>query len=151
MLQLGGQEHIETLTGEYRWSAASKWGTPRRYHRFEIARKEATTELIEDLVNFPVDDKEPSKVLKLGKNLSDELWEMILAFLKQNLDAFTWMHSDMEGIDPEITCHHLNLDSEKKLVRQKRRAIDAERYQALKDKLDKLLTYDFIKESFYPS
>ena len=29
--------------------------------------------------------------------------------------------------------------------------MDVERYQALEDKLDKLLTYDFIKESFYPS
>ena len=35
--------------------------------------KEATTEPIEDLVNLPVDDKEPTKRLKLGKNLSNEL------------------------------------------------------------------------------
>ena len=35
--------------------------------------EEATTGPIEDLVNLTVDDKEPSKVLKLGKNLSDKL------------------------------------------------------------------------------
>ena len=35
--------------------------------------KEATIGPIKDLVDLPVDDKEPSKVLKLGKNLSDEL------------------------------------------------------------------------------
>ena len=35
--------------------------------------KEATTGPIEDLVHLPVDDKESSKVLKLGKNLFDEL------------------------------------------------------------------------------
>ena len=29
--------------------------------------------------------------------------------------------------------------------------MDAERYQALKDKVDKLLACDFIKDSFYPS
>ena len=29
--------------------------------------------------------------------------------------------------------------------------MDAERYQALKDEVDKLLACDFIKESFYPS
>ena len=29
--------------------------------------------------------------------------------------------------------------------------MDAEQYQALKDKVDKILAYDFIKESFYPS
>ena len=51
----------------------------------------------------------------------------------------------MEGIDPEVMCHHL------KLVRQKKCAMDAERYQALKEEVDKLLTCDFIKESFCPS
>ena len=32
--------------------------------------KEGTIGPIEDLVDLPVDDKEPSKVLKIGKNLS---------------------------------------------------------------------------------
>ena len=35
--------------------------------------EEATTGPIEDLVNLPVDDNESSKVLKLGKNLSNKL------------------------------------------------------------------------------
>ena len=48
-------------------------------------------------------------------------------------------------------CHHLNLNSNKKLVRQKWHAMDTERYQALKDEVDKLLACDFIKESYYPS
>ena len=29
--------------------------------------------------------------------------------------------------------------------------MDAERYQALKEEVDKLLSNDFVKESFYPS
>ena len=57
----------------------------------------------------------------------------------------------MEGIDHAVMCHRLNLDSDKKSVRQKRRAMDVERYQALKDEADKLLTCDFIKESYYSS
>ena len=93
----------------------------------------------------------PSKVLKLGKNLSDELREAISTFLKQNLAVFAGCTRIWRGIDPEIMCHHLNLDSEKKSIRQKQRAMDAEKYQALKDKVNKLFAYDFIKESFYPS
>ena len=107
--------------------------------------EEATTGPTEDLVNLPVDDKEPSKVLKLGKNLSDKLREAISTFLKQNLDVFAWKHLDMEGIHPAIMCHHLNLDLNKKSVRQKRRVMDAERYQTLKDEVDKLIACDFIK------
>ena len=49
-----------------------------------------------------MDDKELTKVLKLRKNLFDELKEAISIFLKQNLDVFTWKHSYMEGIDPKL-------------------------------------------------
>ena len=57
----------------------------------------------------------------------------------------------MEGIDLEIMCHRLNIDPDRKLVRQKRRAIDAKHYQALKDEVDKLLVNGFIKDPFYLS
>ena len=62
--------------------------------------EEAAAGPIEDLVNLPVDNKEPTKVLKLRKNLFEELREAISTFLKDNLDVFTWKHSDMEGINP---------------------------------------------------
>ena len=80
-----------------------------------------------------MDDKEPTKVLKIGKNLSEEIREAISEFLKLNLDVFAWTHSSMEGIDSSIMSHHLNIDPGRKPVRQKRRAMDAERYQALKE------------------
>ena len=47
--------------------------------------------------------------------------------------------------------HRLNVDPSRKPVRQKRQAIDTERYQALKEEVDKLLSNDVIKKSFYPS
>ena len=52
------------------------------------SNEEATTGPIEDLVSLPVDDKEPTKVLKLRKNLFDKLREVISTFLKENLDVF---------------------------------------------------------------
>ena len=57
----------------------------------------------------------------------------------------------MKGIDPTVMCHSLNLDSDKKPFRQKWRAMDVDRYQALKDEVDKLLACNFIKESYCPS
>ena len=56
----------------------------------------------------------------------------------------------MEGIDPNIISHRLNIDSSKKAVMRKSRAMDTECYQALKEEVDKLLSNGFIKESFYP-
>ena len=61
--------------------------------------EEGTTGPIKDLVDLPVDDKEPSSVLKFGKKLLDGVREAIADFLGQNLDVFAWTYSDMQGID----------------------------------------------------
>ena len=113
--------------------------------------KEGTTGPIEDLVDILMDDKEPSKVLKIGKNLPKEIRAAISEFLRKNLDIFAWAHSDMKGIDPSIISHHLNIYPSRKPVRQKRWAMDVGRHQALKEEVDKLLSCDFTKESHYPS
>ena len=107
--------------------------------------EEATTGPINDLVDLPVDNKELTKVLKLGKNLSDGLRETISIFLKRKLGCVCLETLRYGGDRP---CGHMppaNLDSDKKLVRQKRCAMDTERYKALKDKVHKLLACDFIK------
>ena len=57
---------------------------------------EGTTGFIKDLVDLPIDNKEPSRVLKIRKNLSNEVRKVISNFLGQNLDVFEWTHSDME-------------------------------------------------------
>ena len=81
-----------------------------------MSDEEATTGPIEDLIDLPVDDKQSTKMLKIEKNLSEELREAISTFLKSNLDVFSWKHSDMEWIDPKVMCHHLNLDLDKKPI-----------------------------------
>ena len=78
--------------------------------------EEGTTRPIEELVDLPVNDKEQSRVLKIGKVLPDGVRETISNFLGQNLDVFAWAHSDMEGIDPGIMSHGLNIDPNRKLV-----------------------------------
>ena len=64
---------------------------------------------------------------------------------------FIWAYLDMEGIDASVMSHCLNVDPNWKPVRQKKRAMDTERYQVLKEEVDKLFSNGFIKESFYPS
>ena len=68
------------------------------------------TGLVEELVAISVDMNNPSKVLKLGKNLADETRQAITSFLVKNLDVFAWNHKDMVGIDPKVMCHHLNIN-----------------------------------------
>ena len=87
-------------------------------------------------------------MLKLGENLSNELKEELTGFLKANLNVFVWTHEDMVGILSNIMCHRLNISPDFKPIRQKRRAMDVERYKALKDEVDKLIDIGFIRESF---
>ncbi|XP_074342943.1 uncharacterized protein LOC141680681 [Apium graveolens] len=93
---------------------------------------------------------DPSKVLKIGSNLSPDLREDLAQFLRRNLDVFAWSHSDMIGIDPNVMCHRLNLDSKKKGVRQKRRLISGERAETLREEVDRLMEAGLIREAFCP-
>ena len=47
-----------------------------------------------------------------------------------------------ERIDPKLMCHRLNIE--------KRRPLDPERTQALKDEVNKLIRVGFIREAKYP-
>ena len=64
--------------------------------------------------------------------------------------CFAWSHADMVGIDPEVMCHRLNINPNKKGIRQKRRPVSGERAEALKEEVDRLLNVGLVKESFYP-
>ena len=48
-------------------------------------------------------------------------------------------------------CHWLNIDHpQAKLVHQKQRALDIDRYKALQEEVECLLKIGFIRESYYP-
>ncbi|XP_022871363.1 uncharacterized protein LOC111390537 [Olea europaea var. sylvestris] len=78
----------------------------------------------EELETFFANPEDPSQ--RIGKALSPEAKEEMMSFLKRNLDVFTWKHKDM-----------------------KRRALNPERYEALKDEVDKLSHSGFIREAIY--
>ncbi|KAM2504749.1 hypothetical protein PS1_038639 [Malus domestica] len=57
----------------------------------------------------------------------------------------------MPDISPDIICHRLSIDPKTKPVRQKRRSYDAERYEAMKAKVEKLKGIGFVREVNYPT
>lgn len=105
---------------------------------------------MEELETFPVNPEDPNQVLRIGKSLSPEAKTEMIRFLKGNLDVFAWKHEDMVGIDPRISCHHLNINPSYAPHRQKRRTLNPERYEALKDEVSKLSHSGFIREAIYP-
>ena len=76
--------------------------------------------------------------------------QQLVEFLKKNQDVFSWIRVDMVGIHPDVMCHQLNIDPHARPVLQKLRALDADRYKVLQEKIDHILRLEFIKESYNP-
>ena len=65
---------------------------------------------VEELVEVPVDERDPTRTLRVGSELAPQDQGKLVGFLKGNLDVFAWTHEDMEGISPDVMCHRLNVD-----------------------------------------
>lgn len=63
----------------------------------------------------------------------------MIKLIIKNLDVFTWTHDDMVGINPKIMSHRLNIDEKYPPERKKCRPMNAERYEALREEVDKLI------------
>ena len=105
---------------------------------------EVKTEPVESLVEVTICEQEPTWVLKLGENLRCKLKKELTRFLTASLNVFAWTHEDIVGIHPDVICHRLNISLDFGPIRKKRRVMDAERYKALKDEMDKFLDIGFI-------
>lgn len=46
---------------------------------------------------------------------------LLIMFLRRNIDVFTWKASELQGINPLVIVHRLNMDLAKRPIRQKTR------------------------------
>ena len=107
--------------------------------------------LVKDLDKVLQDEEDPTRVIKVGKELKMEIKARLVEFLKKNQDVFAWSHKDMVGISPSVISHVLNRDKIYPPVQQKRRLLDKDRSQALKEEVERLKENDFIRETYYPN
>ncbi|KAL0413549.1 UNVERIFIED_CONTAM: hypothetical protein Sradi_1556600 [Sesamum radiatum] len=45
-----------------------------------------------------------------GSKMKEDVREKVISYLRKNKYIFTWTPQDLEGIDPGVITHHLNLD-----------------------------------------
>nr|XP_023884357.1 uncharacterized protein LOC111996604 [Quercus suber] len=112
--------------------------------------EEEEEEKVEALEVVELIEGEVTKTTRIGTTLSPEMRTRLIQFLRENLDVFAWSHDDMPGISSEVIQHKLNVDLEKRPVKQRRRTFAPEKDQAIADEVNKLLTAGFIKEVYYP-
>jgi hypothetical protein len=76
---------------------------------------------------------------------------VLITFLQDNLDVFTWKISDMPGILREVIEHKLDIDPSFKSIKQKERRYTPERHNVIQLEVNRLLEARFIKSVDYPS
>ncbi|KAL0347110.1 UNVERIFIED_CONTAM: Retrovirus-related Pol polyprotein from transposon [Sesamum calycinum] len=57
---------------------------------------------------------------------------------------------DLQGISPDVIIHRLNMNPDAKSVKQKKRMFGAERSQAIKEVVEKLLKAKYVRPLQYP-
>ena len=115
-----------------------------------IEEKRVVAKPTEALEDISLDEDNPERCTRVGADLEEKIKKDLVQFLKKNIDVFAWSHEDMPGIDPSVITHHLNVCPSSKLVRQKKRVFAPERYDAIKDEVQKLMVAKFIREVYYP-
>jgi len=75
---------------------------------------------------------------------------MLVTFLRANCDVFAWKPADMPGVPKELIEHSLNVNPTTTPKNQRLRRFSAEKREAVKKELAKLLTVGFIKEVYHP-
>jgi hypothetical protein len=76
---------------------------------------------------------------------------MLITFLQENIDVFTWQISNMPGIPREVIEHKLGIDPLYKPIKQKERRYTPEKCKTIQQEVNKLLEARFIRLVDYPS
>lgn len=90
---------------------------------------------VEDLVPIPLCANDPEKVTYIGATLQEPLKGKMIKFLQENSHEFAWTTTDITGIDPGLITHKLNMDPNRKTVKQNKRIFALERNEAIKKRL----------------
>jgi hypothetical protein len=69
---------------------------------------------------------------------------VLVTFLQENFDVFTWQISDMPGIPREVIEHKLGIDPVFKPIKQKERRYTPDRREVIRLEVNKLLEAGFI-------
>ncbi|KAH7858121.1 hypothetical protein Vadar_020217 [Vaccinium darrowii] len=104
---------------------------------------------VEGLKKVQLDDQDPERYFLIEEKLDKQEEEELVHFLKQHVDVFAWTPQEMPGIDPNIICHHLNVDPQHKPVIQKFRRSAPQHAEAVNEEVDRLLEAKAIREVNY--
>ena len=93
------------------------------------------------------DDNE--KFFQVGAQLPPQEKKELMVFLRKNIDVFAWSAYEAPGVDPNLICHHLNVNLAVVPKKQPPWSSSKEHSEAVKEEVLKLKQARAIKEVFY--
>ncbi|KAL0394914.1 UNVERIFIED_CONTAM: hypothetical protein Slati_4457600 [Sesamum latifolium] len=100
----------------------------------------------EELLNIQIIPGDPDKTTRIGSHLGEEAKKGITLCLQRNTDIFAWTPQDLEGFDPQVITHHLNIDPNCKPIKQKKRHFGPENDKIIQVEVNKLMAAGHIEE-----
>ncbi|KAL0345312.1 UNVERIFIED_CONTAM: hypothetical protein Sradi_4362500 [Sesamum radiatum] len=109
-----------------------------------------TVQSVEELITIELIPGDPDKITKIGSKMKEDVREQVISCLQKNKDIFAWTPQDLEGIDPGVITHHLNLDPTIRPIKQKKRHFGPEKDKIIQGEMNKLLTAGHIRKIQFP-
>ena len=113
----------------------------------EDLRETENTKPLEEMTPISIHPDYPNCHVMIGTELTDELRNALVEFLKKNYNVVAWSQGD----HPQVVVHKLFIDTDYSLVCQKRRKFALECLKIIEEEeVVKLIKTNVIKESHYP-
>ena len=103
----------------------------------------------EELENVVISD-EKEKFFQVRALLPPQEKKELMVFLKKNIGVFAWSVYEAPGVNPNLICHHLNVNLTIILKKQPPWCSSKEHSEAIKKEVLKFKQAGAIKEVFYP-
>ncbi|KAL0421292.1 UNVERIFIED_CONTAM: hypothetical protein Slati_3152100 [Sesamum latifolium] len=116
----------------------------------ETTETPAKVQPAEELLNIQIIPGDPDKTTRISSHLGEEAKKGITLCLQRNADIFAWTPQDLEGIDPQVITHHLNIDPNHKPIKQKKRHFGPENDKIIQAEVNKLMAAGHIEEIQFP-
>ena len=120
---------------------------PTRSSKFLKSQLDQSLRLLRKFLSIQRGQKES---VKMGTGLPTSLRQDLINLLQEYSDIFAWEPKDMPGIPETVALHRLNIRSEARPVKQKKRVFAPDKQEAIDKELDRLLDAGFISEVQFP-
>ncbi|KAL0312771.1 UNVERIFIED_CONTAM: hypothetical protein Sradi_5676400 [Sesamum radiatum] len=105
-----------------------------------------TVQSVEELFTLELIPGDPDKITKIESKMKEDVREQVISYLRKNKDIFAGTTHDLEGIDPGVITHHLNLDPTIRPIKQKKQHFGPEKDKIIQGKVNKLLNAEHKRE-----